>query len=117
MSKTLLRTIVQKIEKQAEKFNKNNELQAKYGGIRVARLKTEDQRTYEKAVEDGDMQKATEMLGTIGSTAPTELYLNMPDLKVSDNGSIQSLSVYAYSAEVNNEVLLHKLFGKVREQT
>ena len=91
-------------------------MQARYVGIRVGKLKTEEKRVYEKAVEDGNIQKATGMLD-IALTTPIELYFNMPNLKVSDNGSIQSLSVYIYSAEANDEVLLHKLFSKVREQT
>jgi hypothetical protein len=45
-----------------------------------------------------------------------EAYLILPDLQISDKGSIQSLKVRAYSAEVNNDGLLHKLFGKVREK-
>ncbi|KKS58076.1 MAG: hypothetical protein UV24_C0032G0009 [Candidatus Nomurabacteria bacterium GW2011_GWA2_42_41] len=116
MSKKLLRTITEKAEQQAEQFNKNNEMQVKHGGIRVGKFKTEEQEAYKRAVEDKDFQKATEMID-IALTTPTELYLNMPDLKVSDSGSIRSLSVYVYSTEANDEVLLHKLFSKVREQT
>ncbi|OGH11800.1 MAG: hypothetical protein A2857_04905 [Candidatus Levybacteria bacterium RIFCSPHIGHO2_01_FULL_36_15] len=116
MSKTLLRIIAEKTEQQVEQFNKNNEAQARYGGTKVSKLNTEQQEAYEKAVESGDIKKVTELLD-LGITTPTELYLNMPDLKVSDSGSIRSLSVYVYSAEANDEVLLHKLFSKVREQT
>ncbi|GEM_PF-4980990 len=116
MSKKLLRIISEKTEQEIGKFNKKNEVQAKHGGIRVGKLKTEDQEAYERAVEDGDIHKAVEILN-IGFTAHTELYLNMPDLKVSDNGSIKSLSVRVYSAQVNDNTLLHKLFGKIREQS
>lgn len=116
MSKKLLRTIAEKTEQQVEQFNKNNKAQAKYGGTKVSKLKTEDKEAYEKVIKDGDIQKEAEMLN-LGLITPTELYFSMPDLKVSDNGSIRSLSVYAYSAEANDEVLLHKLFSKVREET
>lgn len=116
MSKKLLRTISEKTEQKIVKFNKNNKAQAKHGGIRVGKLKTEEQGAYMRAVKDGDIHKAVEML-SIGLTAPTELYFNMPDLKVSDNGSIRSLSVCVYSSQANDNTLLHRLFGKIREQS
>lgn len=115
MSKKLLGTITEQQERFIGQFNKNNKVQAKQGGIRVGKFKTEEQEAYDKAVKDGDTKKAIELIDMVRTT-PNELYFNMPDLKVSDNGSIQSLRVSVYSAEVNNEVLLHKIFSKIREQ-
>ncbi|MEK7498135.1 MAG: hypothetical protein AAB656_04430 [Patescibacteria group bacterium] len=117
MPKKLLRTITEKIEGDIKQFNKDNGAQARNGGIKVAKLTTDGKEAYEKAVKAGDRQKEAEILFSTELTTPTELYFKMPDLKVSDNGSIRLLSVYAYSVEANNEVLLHKLFSKVREQT
>lgn len=44
-----------------------------------------------------------------------EVYLILPDLKISGDGSIKSLAIRAYSTQVNDSMLLHKLFGKMRE--
>lgn len=114
MSKKLLRTITEKQERLIKLFNKNNKIQAKHGSIKVKKLKAEGQEAYERAVEAKDFEKAAELLGL---ASPTELYLKMPDLKVSENGSIRSLNVALYSAQVNDSALLHRLLGKTKEQS
>ena len=113
MSKKILRTITEKVENEIEKFNKDNEIQATYGGIKEGKLKKGDKEAYDKIVDAKDPEKAIEFL-ELGLTSPTELYFNMPDLKVSDHGSIRSLNVAVYSAEINDNILLHKLFSATR---
>ncbi len=49
------------------------------------------------------------------SNVSSEIYQNMPPLEVQGKGSTKFIEVTAYSAETNTEVLLHKLFDKVRE--
>lgn len=46
-----------------------------------------------------------------------EVYFYLPDLKISDNGSVKSLSVAAYSSQAKDDILLHRLFGKVKDQS
>ncbi len=52
----------------------------------------------------------------IESINHVEAFVRLPDVSISDNGSVRSLKVYAYAAESKENVLLHKLFGKVRDQ-
>lgn len=115
MSKKLLRTITEQNERLIEQFNKNYGTQARHGDIRVGQLTKEELKAMNKAVKDGNIEQQIE-LSKRSYHDVKELYLNMPDLKVSDNGSIQSLKVSVYSAEANNAVLLHKIFSKIREQ-
>lgn len=57
-----------------------------------------------------DVVASIESIGYLG------VYCFLPDLKVSDKGSIKKLKVSAYSSQLKDDRLLHKLFGKIKEQ-
>lgn len=114
MSKRKLRAISKQTEEIISSFNEDNKLQARLRSLRVGHLKAEARRAYDKAVESDDLEMALELLDQV---EPIELYLYMPDLMISDSGSIKLLNVRAYSAQVKDDILLHKLFSKTREQS
>ncbi len=115
MSKKLLRDVVEKTGKKIEQHNKKYKLRIRYPGkMRVGNFNLEEQKVYQEAEKAGNTTKIVEIID-LALANPTELYFNMPSLKISDNGSIKSLAVCVYSAQVNDNNLLHKLFGKMRE--
>lgn len=117
MSKRTLKTIIESTGQRFELFNKDPHLHAKAKnlGIRVGRFQPGDEKLFQEAENSGNKKIAVELLDRGLTNNTSELYFNMPDLNVSDTGSIRSLAVSVYSAEANDNRLLHQVFSKVRE--
>jgi hypothetical protein len=122
MSKKSLRFITEHHQRSIEEFNKSNNMHGKHGGIKVGKIIPEHQealfnvaKEYLKAPTEKNSNKYKKELIKLESANIKELYYNLPDLKISDSGSIQSLNVSIYSAETNEDALLHKLYSKARE--
>lgn len=117
MSKKLLRLVNEKHEVVANEFNLNNsDLKATQGGFRVFKMDSDMQILFEKAFKEKDVKALESLSQEMNSYIEVEeSYENMPDLKISENGSVKSLSVSVYSAESKENILLHKLFGKTKD--
>lgn len=117
MSKQILRSITDSINQKFEHFSKqiHNHAKAKNMGVRVGKFQPGDEKLFQEADRSGNTQKAVEFMDRALATNASELYFNMPELHISDAGSIKTLDVSVYSAEQQDNILLHRIFGKVRE--
>jgi hypothetical protein len=113
MSKKDLRTINEQTNKLVKTFSSmHTGLRVRSGALTVGQVSIADQKTL--ANSQLDEESFFKILDKAKAT-PSEMYVNMFPLEIPAKGSIKSLGVSAYSAEANTEVLLHKLFDKVRE--
>ncbi|OGD01131.1 hypothetical protein A3E17_00760 [Candidatus Amesbacteria bacterium RIFCSPHIGHO2_12_FULL_48_14] len=122
MSKKILRTIneasIEGVNQKIEDIKKNGcfHREVKSLGVRVGKLLQSDGKQLQEAEKSGNTQIAIELMDKVLATNVSELYFNLPDLHISDIGSIKSVAVSVYSAEANDNTLLHKIFTRIREE-
>jgi len=114
MSKKLLRTITENVNKTFEQLAKQGGIRGENFGLRTGKLQEGDEKLLTEAEKRGDTDQAIKLMETSLATNTNEVYFNLPDLHIRDNGSVKTLAVSVYSAEAKDNILLHRLFSKVR---
>jgi len=114
MSKKLLKNAAKNLEQRLVEFSKQSGLEVGVGGVRVGKFLPGNEELLHDAEKAGDTGRALELMDRSIENNASELYFGMPDLHLSDKGSVKLLKVSMYSAAAKDDVLLHKLFGKVR---
>lgn len=118
MTKTLLRDINKINDQRVKDFNgiSHSRLEAINMGTKVGKLKLDEARQYQEAVEKEDVSKVFKLLDS-NNMYVSEVYYNMPDIIISNNGSIKSLKVSIYASEQEDKRLLHRLFNQSRKRS